>query len=427
MKRFETVEDHDISGLVLVERDCVNIKVKDEEPSSPIRYRVLTDAYRHNTSHGAKTISMGHFGRPKKEGLKSIAPLQALLAKESGFTVFEHNLHTTEMQDGVGDDIVRLVADFKASDTDVLLLPHTRTYRPEEDKDKQSEGRLALARTWASFGDIYVYAAMPDWQDHASTGGTIDAFLAAGKPVCAGVSCASEYQILDNMVTKPLRPFVAIVAGSKLSTKINSVINLYKKVDNLVLGGQISNAYLCAMYGIQLPGLTPEDITAARRLYDMDRGIGKILISSHLIKNDELGGVSRSAVISNRTIRNWSPNAHYILDADLRYSDDIATAVDGARQIFYNAVMGLDTVPAFRWGSVQLFSLVDRNQDADKYIGGGDTESNLRDLIPSVHKAAINGDSNYHLYYAGGTILEALGQKDVYEMPVAARLPMKEG
>jgi len=418
MPELHVREDYMVEGLTLLMRGCVNFDVVDGKPSSPLRYGVLRDALMEHPE--SKVMLMGHYGRPRKEGtVKSLAALAHLLDQEDSIHVFHHDLHPSETQETIGADIDALVQEFKASDRNCLVLPQTRAYAHEEDED--GEGRIALAQKWASFADVYCYAAMPDWQDHASTGATIDAFTAAGKIVFASTSCAEEYTILERMVTQPKRPFVAIVAGSKLSTKIESVIRLYDKVDYLILGGQILNAYICAAHGVRLPGITDEDITAATRLYRMNDG--RILIPDSVVSSMRI-----DAAIMVRTMPVslfWQlrdAKLPHILDVAPNYSHDIRGAIAGANQIFYNAVMGLDTIPEFELGSLMLYSLVDRNTQAAKFIGGGDTEKLLARLLPSIHQAAVDRQNNYHLFYAGGTILEALGHNSVYEMPVISRL-----
>jgi phosphoglycerate kinase len=132
----------------------------------------------------------------------------------------------------------------------------------EESKGKEAD---SFAYQLAGLADIFVNDAFGSWQAHASTVG-VTKYL----PSYAGFLMQKEIQNLDR-IYNPKRPFVAVVAGAKFDTKIDSLTALLKTADNLILGGVIYNAYLCAKYSIQIKGIEAEDIQQAQSFVNFSK------------------------------------------------------------------------------------------------------------------------------------------------------------
>src|SRR5947199_868549 len=177
---------------------------------------------------GGKVILLAHFGRPKgrdpKESLKPVAAEVArVLKRHGGFA-----------EDCIGEPAEKAIA--AMNNGDVLLLENTRFHKEEEKNDPAFVDKLA------KLGDIYVNDAFSAaHRAHASTEG-----LAHRLPAFAGRTMQAELDALEKGLGNPVRPVVAIVGGAKVSTKIDLLMNLVKKVDALVIGGGMANTFLSA-------------------------------------------------------------------------------------------------------------------------------------------------------------------------------------
>jgi phosphoglycerate kinase len=305
-----------------------------------------------------------------------------------------------------------MVKDLKERRIPGIYLPNTRWFQGEEGDGK---ARKNLAAQLASLADIYVNDAFGSWQPHASTY-DVTRYL----PGFAGMLMQKELTNLQQ-VLKPERPFLAVVAGSKFDTKIGPLRRIYEGVDNLILGGIIYNAYLCAKYGIRVQGVEDEDIRAADELVRMDRESGKIIELPGIVESDSLTGRENG---SCRTIwtKDFKPEKQFafFLDAapESFESPEVSRAIVDARTIFINAVMGL--TPGFSEGTRKLNREVAVNTKALKLFGGGDTLQELRTLNPSLFLSAVD-DQTYYFFTGGGTVLKAIEEGSPYALqPVKA-------
>jgi phosphoglycerate kinase len=233
-----------------------------------------------------------------------------------------------------------------------------------------------------------------------------------------------EISNLDQ-VLEPVRPLVAVVAGSKFDTKIGPLAALLNIADHLVLGGVIYNAYLAAKYGLNISGLTEDDVAAARKFID-DSG-------ENISKIVEIPSVVLCNSIQERTEDNWdayrisdlkdwdqSEDIGYILDADpdVFELDEIKQVFNGAGTIFVNAVMGYTAL--FPEGTMAMYRLIDANPKAVKLFGGGDTIQDFGTYLPGVFAQAQN-NPRYYFFTGGGAILSAIENRSATGMkPIQA-------
>jgi phosphoglycerate kinase len=239
-------------------------------------------------------------------------------------------------------------------------------------------------------------------------------------PSFAGFLMQKELLNLKQVLDPP-RPFVAVVAGAKYDTKIGPLRAIYEKVDHLILGGVIYNTFLCAKYDIRVQGVSESDIEAAKDLVNQDRKEQKIVELPMVVESDTIEkrveGQYRNLKISDLE---EGQKRGYFLDVARESFDapEVAEALGQARTIFVNAVMGF--TPHFWEGSAKLDRTIEKNQDAHKLYGGGDTLQEFKNLSPGLYLAAMD-DAKYYFFTGGGTVLKAIEEGTPYGLePVTA-------
>jgi phosphoglycerate kinase len=222
-------------------------------------------------------------------------------------------------------------------------------------------------------------------------------------------------------VLSPEKPFTAVVAGAKYDTKIGPLKALYAKVDHLVLGGLMYNAYLSAKYDIEISGVTAEDRLAAAELVAMDRDANKILELDPVVESETLDGRTEGQyrTVSLKELSR-KKRCGYILDISPEAFDaaPVGDAFSRARTIFANAVMGL--MPFFPEGSRTLYKLMAASGEARKLLGGGDTLQEFKNLCPGEYMKGLDSPDTYY-FTGGGSVLAAIEQGTPYGLkPVQA-------
>jgi phosphoglycerate kinase len=415
------IQDTDLQGKVVLVRFDHNV-VKGGAIRDPFRIDRTIGTLFHIVERGGRPILMTHVGRPKdkKTGAITCRPEESV---EPVVRYLEQKLHTklhipaipVEPGQGIAgiDTSINLaVRDLRERKIGGIYLPNTRWFRGEEDAGDLRE-RFALQL--AGLADVYVNDAFGSWQPHASTYN-----ITRHLPSCAGFLLQQEIMHLEG-VMNPERPFLAVVAGSKYDTKIKPLNAIYDKVDRLVLGGVIYNTYLCAKYQVKIKGVSDEDRVLARELVEKDRHAGKIVELPLLVESDvpdeRIEGKYRTV-----SVRDFQPGNSYgsILDIDPRSFEEkaVAGAMAEARTIFVNAVMGY--TPHFVAGSQALDNTIDRNRNAMKMYGGGDTLQEFKNLLPGLYLSVMD-DASYYFFTGGGTVLTAIEHGSPYRLdPVQA-------
>ena len=415
------IQDADLNGKIVLVRFDHNV-VKKGEIRDPFRIDRTIGTLFHIVERGGRPIMMTHVGRPrdKKSGAIACRPEESV---EPIVQYLEQKLHTkihipkfpADPSSGIAgiDTSVNLaIRELRDRRIGGIYLPNMRWFRGEESKDEAAE---SFALQLAGLADIYVNDAFGSWQPHASTYN-----ITRHLPSYAGFLLQQEIMNLDR-VLNPVRPFLAVVAGSKYDTKIRPLYAIYDKVDRLILGGVIYNTYLCAKYDVRIRGVLDEDIQLARELVEKDRDRNKIVELPHLVESDMPDGrvEGRYRTIS---VKDFSPgrSCGYVLDIDPASFEDraVADAIASAKTIFVNAVMGY--TPHFTAGSQALDHTIDRNSTAMKMYGGGDTLQEFKDLCPGLYLSVMD-NANYYFFTGGGTVLTAIEQASPYGLkPVQA-------
>ena len=442
-RRLRRLQDADLDGkvvLVRVDHNCV-------------RRGALTDAFRVDATvatlyniveRGGRPVLMTHVGRPYDKKTKTITVddddaatcvaryLQARLGVT--FAVPEFRSDAKRGIVDIDTSVNWLIDDLKARRIGGVYLPNARWFAGEEGHFGEDLSQRFAAQL-AGVADVFVNDAFGSWQPHVSTFGVTKLL-----PSYAGLLMQKEIKALDALL-HPTRPFLAVIAGAKLDTKIGTVKAIAERCDSLMLGGQLYNAYLAAKFGITIAGVSEEDVELARVSLLGDTEIErKLLPLSTLVESADLSGcgcVPRDGVCGDVSTNDAGKKATnpvnvrdlvagktygYFLDvAPVSFAEArVKEALRGAKTIFVNAVMGL-TSSGFHEGTAALDAAIAANAEARKYFGGGDTLAEFKSLSPGLYMSALE-DPQYYLFTGGGTVLKALEMGDARGLQTVAAL-----
>jgi phosphoglycerate kinase len=415
------VQNAPIEGKVVLVRFDHNV-VKNGQISDPYRIdRTLGTLY-NIVERGGRPVLMTHIGRPKDKKTgeircreeESVKPIVEYLERKLHikFHIPEFAVSPGPGIAGIDTSINHAVRALKERRIGGIYLPNTRWFQAEE---AQGEIREKLALQLAGLADIFINDAFGSWQPHVSTY-DITKYL----PSFAGFLMQEEIVNLE-YVLNPSRPFTAVVAGAKYDTKIGPLYAIYRKADNLILGGVIYNTFLCAKYDIRIEGVSGQDVEAAKELVEMDRKGNKIVELPYVVESDIPEGKveGKFRTISLKDFKKGNSYG-YILDIDRESFSDKAVldAILHSSTIFVNAVMGF--TPHFYSGSQALDETIDKNTHAKKLYGGGDTLQEFKDLCPGLYLSVLD-NAQYYFFTGGGTVLTAIEKGSPYGLkPIQA-------
>lgn len=409
MNTFKSLEEADLKGKIVLVRVDHNV-VKKGIIHDPYRIDATIGTLFYILAKGGKFILMTHVGRPKDKKTGSIAidegtsvlPIVRYLESKLHIRLGVPNFEAIDNKgySGIAASINYMIKDLKENKIDGIYLPNTRWFSGEEAKGEEQE---KFASQLASLADVFVNDAFGSWQAHASTAG-VTRYL----PSYAGFLMQKELKNLDKTFN-PQHPFVAVVAGNKFNTKIDSLTALLKTADYLVLGGVIYNAYLCAKYGICIKGIEEEDILQAKQFVETCRQYPEKLIEMPYIIESDIVEDKKEGSYRVRDIRRLKQgdSLNYVLDVDGKSFEEkqVLAVFSQAKTIFVNAVMGY--MPHFDEGTIALYALIDKNKEAVKLYGGGDTMQELKRLLPGLYLAALD-NPKYYIFTGGGAVLKAI-------------------
>jgi phosphoglycerate kinase len=379
--------DLDLRDQRVLIREDLNVPVQDGVVTSDARIRASLPTIQAARDAGARVLVMSHLGRPE-EGVYSeefsLAPVAKRLAELLGFKVrFEKN-----WLDGV-----------ECAPGEVVLLENVR-FNKGEKKDKED-----LAKRLAALCDIYVMDAFGTaHRAEASTHGV----ARFAKVACAGPLLMNELIALETALEKPKRPLIAIVAGSKVSTKLTVLESLLGKVDKLIVGGGIANTFLLAEgYGIGKSLVEAEMVDIARGLLNRSGEIKvEIPLPSDVVVAKEFAATAEADV---KAVGNVAPE-EMILDIGPDTAERFARMLQDAGTIVWNGPVGVFEFDQFGEGTRTLAHAIARSP-AFSIAGGGDT-------LAAIEKYRVEDDISY-ISTGGGAFLEFLEGK---KLPAVAVL-----
>jgi phosphoglycerate kinase len=408
MKALNLIQNADLKNKIVLVRVDHNV-VKNGIIHDPYRIDATIGTLYHINAKGGKIILMTHVGRPRNKKTNeitiddntSVKPIVEYLRNKLhiNLQIPEFSLIEKDGIQGIETSINHTIKQLKNNEIDGIYLPNTRWFKGEENKGFMNN----FANQLAGLADIFVNDAFGSWQAHASTIG-VNKFL----PSYAGFLMQKEISNLDRLY-KPKKKFLAVVAGSKFDTKIDSLFALIEKADYLVLGGVIYNACLCAKYNISIKGISEEDLVSAKKFVEFAKKFKKKLIELPIIiESDTLDGKikGKNRKIDIRKLKKGD-NLNYILDVakESFLEQNVKEVFSSAKTIFVNAVMGF--TPYFNEGTIALDELIDKNEGAVKLYGGGDTMQELKRLLPGLYIVALDSP-DYYIFTGGGAVLKAI-------------------
>jgi phosphoglycerate kinase len=346
---------------------------------------------------GAKVILLAHFGRPKGEAnaefsLEPVAKATAeVLGRAVGFA-----------GDCIGEKAAGAIAAMK--DGDVLLLENTRFHKGEEKNDPD------FVKALAENGDIYVNDAFSAaHRAHASTEG-----LAHILPAYAGRTMQAELEALEKGLGNPVKPVVAIVGGAKVSTKIDLLMNLVKKVDALVIGGGMANTFLAARGTEVGKSLAEHDLakTAKQIMIEAaEAGCAVILPADGVVAREFKANAPNETVAIDAV-----PADAMILDAGAKSIEVINQWIDRAATLVWNGPLGAFEIEPFDRATVEAARHAAGRTREGRLVsvaGGGDT-------VAALNHAGAADDFTY-VSTAGGAFLEWMEGKPLPGVEVLKR------
>ena len=394
MLNKKSVDDLNVKGRKVLVRCDFNVPLQDGVITDENRIVAALPTIEKLIKEGAKVILCSHLGKPKEPSAEfSLAPVAVRLSEKLGKEVVfaaDDNV--------VGENAKKAVAEMQ--DGDVVLLQNTR-FRKEETKNVEE-----FSKELASLcdNDVYVNDAFgTSHRAHCSTVG-VASFV---KESAVGYLMQKEIDFLGNAVNNPVRPFVAILGGAKVSDKINVINNLLEKVDTLIIGGGMAYTFFKAMgYNIGKSLLEEDKMEYALEMIKKaeEKGVKFLLPIDTVVAKDFGAGKPHHTV--ERPLDD--PSKPFISDEEEGF--DIgektralyAETLKDAKTVVWNGPMGVFEIPDYAEGTKAVAEAL-ANIDATTIIGGGDSA------------AAVNqmgyGDKMSHISTGGGASLEFLEGK----------------
>jgi len=383
----DLMQDLDLRGKRVLIREDLNVPVKNGVVTSDARIRAALPGIEAARASGARVILMSHLGRPVEgeyDHQFSLGPVAEHLSGALGSRV-------------------TLVTDWRAgvdvAAGEVVLLENVR-FNPGEKSDDE-----ALARAYASLCDIFVMDAFGTaHRAQASTHG-----VAKYAPVaCAGPLLAGELDALEQALSNPARPMVAIVGGSKVSTKLTVLETLSDKVDQLVVGGGIANTFLAASGSPVGKSLCEHDLIPAARalLKKTSIPLPTDVVTGKAFAEDAEASLKPAGDVAEDDM---------IFDIGPESAKQIAGIIEGAGTILWNGPVGVFEFDQFSGGTRALADAI-AHSSAFSLAGGGDT-------LAAIDKFDI-ADKVSYISTGGGAFLEYVEGKT---LPAVAMLEQRAG
>src|SRR6202166_2054132 len=364
----------DLGGKRVLIREDLNVPVQNGSVTSDVRIRAALPTIQAALTAKARVIVMSHLGRPEEGKFAeefSLAPVATRLAQLLGVPVAlkKEWLGGVEVRPG-----------------EVVLLENVR-FNKGEKKDADD-----LSRRMAALCDIYVMDAFGTaHRAEASTHG-----VAKYAPVvCAGPLLVSELSALETALLNPARPLLAIVGGSKVSTKLTALESLLEKVDQLIVGGGITNTFLAALgFNVGKSLYEPNMLDICKRLLEQAKKRGIVIpMPTDVVVATEFSARAEADV---KAVDQVLPN-EMILDIGPDSAEEMAKLVAAAGTVLWNGPVGVFEFEQFGEGTRTLANAIARSK-AFSLAGGGDT-------LAAIEKYGIE-DSISYISTGGGAFLE---------------------
>jgi phosphoglycerate kinase len=377
--RLCTVRDVDWSGKTALVRVDFNVPMQNGRVADDTRIRAALPTLQYLRERGAKVVLVSHLGRPdgKPSDKYSLRPVAERVAELLGAPcAFATDCIGTPAEDAVS----------ALGAGEVVLLENVRFHAEEEANDSGFAGQLA------GLGDVFVNDAFGTaHRAHASTAG-----LAHYLPAVAGLLVEKEIVFIGSALENPKRPFVAIVGGAKVSSKLAVLQNLLERVDRLLIGGGMANTFLNAR-GCQVgKSLLEADLVETAR--DLLSQNNKIVLPSDVVVTTDLKGSAQPRTLSVGGVGSQD----MIVDIGRATVDVFKTEIEQAGTVLWNGPMGIFEDPRFAAGTLAVAQAMAASS-AITIVGGGES-------VQAVEQAGL-ADKLTHVSTGGGASLEFIEGK----------------
>ena len=406
----KTIKDIDIKGKRVLMRVDFNVPIKNGVIQDDTRITAAIPSIKYVLENGAKSlVLMSHLGDPKKDTKKAkekaekagkpfqeeeylngqhrMAPIGAHLAKllGKGIQVAPSctGAQTEAIVNGLGAG-------------EIALLENTRFHK--EETSDSAEDREKLAKELAKYGDVYVNDAFGTAHRAHSSTETVAKYL----PAVAGFLMEKELEFLDEKIVKsPAKPFVAIIGGAKVSSKITVIETLMDKVNKIIIGGGMAFTFFNAMgkeVGTSLCEKDQLDVARKTMAKAKEKNVEFILQSDAIVAS----AISNDAEPKTVDIDSI-PKDMMGLDIGPKSIEEFKKALSDAKTVFWNGPVGVFEMEKFAKGTIEIANTLASLKGATTVIGGGDS-------VSAVNKAGVS-DKMSHISTGGGASMELVEGK----------------
>lgn len=406
----KTVKDVDIKGKRVIMRVDFNVPMDKGEVQDDTRIQAALPTIKYILDQGVKSlVLMSHLGDPSKDmpKAKEKAEKQGESFDEAAYMAAKHKMApvAARLAELLGKD-VQMAPDTYGPETDkmveglsdgaILMLENTRFHKEEKAKDEAD--RKKMAKELSKYGDVFVNDAFGTaHRAHASTE-TIAHFL----PAVSGFLIEKELEFIEDKVVKnPAKPFVAIIGGAKVSSKIGVIEKMMEKVTKIIIGGGMAYTFFKAK-GYEIGDSLCEDdqldVAKSTMSAAEEKGIELILPVDTVIA-DKFSEDAESKVVESSKI----PSGWQGLDIGPKTIEMFKDALKDAKTVFWNGPLGVYEMEKFAIGTNAIANLLAELSGAVTVIGGGDA-------VSAVNKAGV-GDKMSHISTGGGASMELVEGK----------------
>ncbi|MEK1399542.1 phosphoglycerate kinase [Limosilactobacillus fermentum] len=391
-----TVEDLDLAGKKVLMRVDFNVPIKDGVVGDDNRIVAALPTIKYVLDHQGKAILFSHLGRIKKEDDKPGLSMRPVAERLSNLL----NMPVTFVPVTEGPQLEDAIA--KMEDGQVLVVQNTR-YEDVKDGEyvkRESGNDPELGKYWASLGDLFINDAFGTaHRKHASNVG-----IASNMPgkAAAGFLMEKEIKFLGDAVTNPVRPFVAILGGAKVSDKIGVINNLLDKADKVIVGGGMTYTFYAAK-GIKIGNsLVEEDkIDVAKEI--LEKAGDKLVLPVDNVVADKFANDANTKVVEGDIDDGWMA-----LDIGPKSIEEFKKVLADAKTVVWNGPMGVFEMSNFAKGTLEVGQFLGTLEGATTIVGGGDSTAAAKKLGISDKLTHISTGGGASLAYLEGDVLPGI-------------------
>ncbi|MEK1431751.1 phosphoglycerate kinase [Limosilactobacillus fermentum] len=391
-----TVEDLDLAGKKVLMRVDFNVPIKDGVVGDDNRIVAALPTIKYVLDHQGKAILFSHLGRIKKEDDKPGLSMRPVAERLSNLL----NMPVTFVPVTEGPQLEDAIA--KMEDGQVLVVQNTR-YEDVKDGEyvkRESGNDPELGKYWASLGDLFINDAFGTaHRKHASNVG-----IASNMPgkAAAGFLMEKEIKFLGDAVTNPVRPFVAILGGAKVSDKIGVINNLLDKADKVIVGGGMTYTFYAAK-GIKIGNsLVEEDkIDVAKEI--LEKAGDKLVLPVDNVVADKFANDANTKVVEGDIDDGWMA-----LDIGPKSIEEFKKVLADAKTVVWNGPMGVFEMSKFAKGTLEVGQFLGTLEGATTIVGGGDSTAAAKQLGISDKLTHISTGGGASLAYLEGDVLPGI-------------------